>query len=914
MTPELKFQKPSDQQRRDILLLEAAAILHDLYKLTDRFIQGHQGTGRPYGAGSFRDDPAYGGLRDELAQIRIAPAVGAGEVNLRDLLFPPEEGRSETAKLILGMHGLHGKAHFEKEASPAGKQSGETYIATPFGQETLLSSLDETFQALTPWLTSERLEEMAGSSRLAWLDAVRPLLSQGLADTQRPANEVTLWDWGYTVAVLLKPVAYAGYQTGRWPDQQNPLDDFQYRPLVVRVDRLELYGRADRISDLLGLREAVDASCEDVRRLLEETYAIANRYFQDATGEYYLLPQLGPEEQGKLRAAVLSCFPADLRPRLDFGGDDDRQITPGLLDNQQTRQRAVAGLVVEPRRTALAAREHPMDPDNLSLEDYARAWEDGRPPNAEICTVCGFRPVGYPRPGSASEKTEQLDEWAKPDKAQKRNVCRVCLGRRQRRSQDWLEDLAYTIWTDEVADGKGRLALVVARLGLDGWLDGTALESVMTKVQPPLSKRPSPARLVRIAQAGRDFWQEFLSTIEEDASFQRSDRLAIRPKGVPSNVIASHAYELSAGDVPLAVVWDGANGQRRFVTAENLTYYRARGGADPRSWVGKTVTVLEPSGFLAPTEQRGQFAIATVEPLGSYTPLIPLLVEPDLFMALVPAGPALELVRRLRRIYLAQMERVADRLPLSVGLVYFRQRMPITAVLDAGRRFLTLPEAGESWQASVHGSGDAWEVTFTQDGREFIRRYRQKMGDGQTEDSWYLRLRRAGAWAELASLAGEGGPSAVEIWPGSFDFEYLEVAARRFEIAYGADRRRLTRPTRPWPLDDLDRLTRVWKNVELLSAAQIRAVIAVIEATRELWQLPTGAAALTDATLRRFVEDTLATAAWPKAHPWPLLSDETRRELIEAATTGELADLSELFLEIMKDRQPAGELEKEVQI
>ena len=53
---------------------------------------------------------------------------------------------------------------------------------------------------------------------------------------------------------------------------------------------------------------------------------------------------------------------------------------------------------------------------------------------------------------------------------------------------------------------------------------------------------------------------------------------------------------------------------------------------------------------------------------------------------------------------------------------------------------------------------------------------------------------------------------------------------------------------------------------------------------------------------RQFVTDTLAGAEWPKSQPWGGISREWRDKLVQAGASGELADLVELHMEILKER------------
>jgi len=142
----------------------------------------------------------------------------------------------------------------------------------------------------------------------------------------------------------------------------------------------------------------------------------------------------------------------------------------------------------------------------------------------------------------------------------------------------------------------------------------------------------------------------------------------------------------------------------------------------------------------------------------------------------------------------------------------------------------------------------------------------------------------------------------VFIRPSRFDFEFLDTTGRRFEISYDSEGRRRQRRTRPFLLDDLDRFNEIWDQMKNLALSQRYQVIQSIEATRESWfgrdeQNKSGG----DPVFKQFVQDTLAGAAWGD-HPWKKIDEKLQDKMVRAGVTGELADLAELHMEIMKEK------------
>ncbi|NJR52923.1 MAG: hypothetical protein HC780_28530 [Leptolyngbyaceae cyanobacterium CSU_1_3] len=189
-------------------------------------------------------------------------------------------------------------------------------------------------------------------------------------------------------------------------------------------------------------------------------------------------------------------------------------------------------------------------------------------------------------------------------------------------------------------------------------------------------------------------------------------------------------------------------------------------------------------------------------------------------------------------------------------------------------------------------------------------------GDSNKKDDWYPRLYQSDRWeqkqsfhvCELCKLDACCDPNQ-KIWvrPSRFDFEFLDSTARRFEIYYDENGRR-PRRTRPFYLEDLDRFDTLWKILKKLETSQRHQVIYAIEATRETWYGMEQDTAdkqnrvEQDEVFRQFVADTLANAAWSKDQPWKSIPQDQQKQLIDAGVRGELADLADLYMEILKQR------------
>lgn len=958
MTVQIKPIADKDNQRA-ILLLEVAALLHDLGKLSAGFIQylaidrptdfqfdyqiiadpaailpalppsdpensseAYKSFGRIFNRANERGAPFknWPDLTSTLANYSFL-AWDQHEYNLAELLLISAKGRGsetdwentlgKTMQPALALRDFHGIAHFEKRVVESAKQPfAQTYRSSPFGFESLIEDLDELFEKL--WLDS--IEDVTTHHRTQWLAHAKHTLQRGIADNRRAINDVSLWDWGYIVATLFKPYVATLFNN---PTIDFDIKDFRFRTLRVNLDTLGLFIRSDKITDLLGIRATLDNAFGRLQRWLEVECAAANVLYHDETGMYFLCadPNLDAQEQDNFDVwnTIQGFFPDDLKPQVHLGIPiQTRDLDPSGKDDA-TISATMQELVSIPRSQASQLREAPIRSDN-NLFSLDHLWhEENRPPNAEICTVCHSRPVGYPNEGAESDEPELRDApWATYEKARSRKVCRICLARRARRSKDWLTDLqdgipTRTIWTDEVADDNGRLALLVGKLGLDDWLNGKLLCTLKADHTGVL-KAPSPARLYHIAETARDFWQTMTHDITPQTTGQRPYRLAIYPtERTQPDLGETHAYELDIDGYMLSVVWGG----NRFITCENLGYFVKRWRPQPESDRNladylrqiQRLDVYEPSEYLLQSEMRGTIEIEAVEELDAYDPHIPLLAEPGVCMILVPADNALALAETIAANYKEQMARVIDRLPMHLGLVFFARRTPIAAVMDAGRRMLEIPCQWQKWQAN---SNEQQRITFRRADRQFTHNYPVAMGDGKTSDEWYanLCLDDPHQHSSINTIPGTGKiDTSVFIQPSYFDFEFLDTATRRFEITYGSDGKRITRSSRPFLLDDLIHLEALWEHMETLAVNQRYQIVTAIETTREHWYGTDTDKALTDPVFSQYVKDTLAGANWPPFRQWQDISASDQARLITAGITGELADWMELHMEIMKEKE-----------
>jgi CRISPR-associated Csx11 family protein len=473
-------------------------------------------------------------------------------------------------------------------------------------------------------------------------------------------------------------------------------------------------------------------------------------------------------------------------------------------------------------------------------------------------------------------------------------------------------------------------------------------------------KHPSFARLRRIWETAKNFWKEveesLIPQIEDKNGYKRIGRLSFTLRG-EIDIDPFHAYEAVINGREYDVVWSG----ERFLIVDNLKYlgkiYGAKEGSlenerellkevEAKLRESKSVEIYEPSGYRSAREKKGENNIEDVAEISvSYLPFIPLLSEPQTFMALIPAELAFEVVQEIKRKYEAEFSKVRNRLPLTLGLIFFPRKTPLYAVIDAGWRMLRMPAGMEEWTVKESREASGEEICQhsngklgnkvrylkleNSSGKEMKWLVSYSLGDPDKVDCYYpyfctqdpgdrkhrfrsYRPTENGDKKEcwLVHVAELKPGDKVYIATSHFDFEFLDSTARRMDISYGENglrrEREGLRGKRPYYLEDIDLLAGLWDLLAgegKLTTTQIKNIEAMIGRRVEEWRRPIRKLQ-GDRDFLEYVRSVLINIdrKW-----WEGLK-KGQELLIEAACDGTLFDVLELYMRIMK-RKPAKEKE-----
>lgn len=938
-----------EQERESLLMAEVAAWLHDYRKHTDQHISKWVNRA-----------PEPSGIQDAEDLIPSFPVTLLGQT----IEFSKVRKRGKADFVRYYLNRCHNTAHIEK---PEGglTQSYPSYLSSPFGYESDTSivpgNLTKIIRCHVNWSLLAKSPFMPADQD-NFRNEIFKFFSCVGGDTRRPVNEITLWEWGHTVSAFYK-AALVGSILGFQPDA----NDLHWRLLSIRFDGFAFFAQSVRLPDLLARRNLLIDVLDEIRQLLEFTYPIGTEVYRDENGSIFIVPgcekgnctlNLLDQKNGSktLSEHILDCVRILIEGELVPDISIDRE--PWYGQDPDWRQKQKQHILPDDDLPRVSEHLNPL----ITGQELVWVNQQWKGKEEQICTVCGLRPMG-PAP-----------------KSRDRHVCDVCEQRRENRSKEWAtEKLNTTIWNDEVADANAHIALIVGRFDLTHWLSGDLVRTLSVKdpanatdkIAKEIAKNPSFARLRRIWETTHRFWQEVCPT-SKDGKLQESvignlvgragPRLEIRGKLSPNERNATlgpyHAYELgSSTGLKLSAVWDPEEGKSdglkgRLITIDNLAYVAKlmekkappknedeserdyslrlqRWGADVvKREIRNSLIIEESKGYGTENKDWGEIAVKSVAIIAdnAYVPAIPILAEPQTFMTLLPANEALKMVGAIKAKYEREMGKVRNRLSLHLGIVYAGRRMPIRAVLDAGRRML---------EQDVLGEVDAWKVLdditeesgtlpkkskyLSEGSSQFNKWYavcleHQKinrkltwyvpavMGDGTTPDNWYPYLfwiedkdrktepsyattprsryyEARNPWTNSDGWLVHAGElkkdDVVYFTPATLDFQWLDSAGRRFDISYDEGGRRRGLFRRPYLLDELGELEHIWETLKHhLSKNQIYALRDLIEAKRAEWQEMTPVVTefdlkeqltqRSDDVFWRFCYDVLANAEWQK--------------------------------------------------
>ena len=934
------------QHKNDLLLAEVAAWLHNWDKFNDKKMASDWKKSTVVPRSKVDEWQTrvldYKAFDSHLASIKIMDRITLKELAKHgsgvDLSHP--------IWLANYLARCHGAAHIEKELRDTEHiKLSSDFISSPFGAAQHWP--EKQYELLQDF----QIPDDIIVNRKHVQNQLQGIFKQGWGDNRLPLNEVTLWDWSHIVAALYK-AALAGallqhQKTATLPDPKS----LKWRLLALRFDGSRVVDRSPNVQALLARREWVKEGLDKAKRLLEEDYPLGTEVYRDSNGAIFVVPDVrGLLEYTDSGGHTLKFL---IQQELDSVFDGELLITPQLDQEAWWAQDPNRSDNDEPPPIAERLGENePANPDPAKVKDW---WQNN---NTEPCRISGVRPQG---PSSKAVERKLSDFWLKRTGERSKEWAA------NPKSTIWMSEVADINGRVALVAAKLDLKHWLTPKGLVNTLLATSPQqggSTPTKKTPSFARLrriwETCAEFWEGTIEAKEQLASLVGTIGPRLVIQGTLSTSLRP-------YHAYEILLKTG-VNMEVVWDGDEKKQRLIVITNLQYLAGRLGAKPcvcktpesaADWLkqnylqdGKELKIYEPEDSGGKPRLAGCIRDIGVElEQHDYLPAISVLSEPQQFMILVPADKAPAVARHIKSEYEVQFSRVKNRLPLHLNLLFFGHKQPLYAAIDAARRMLKRKSPVDAtWMVDAAGQAEAAEVCRHSGGRLGNRvislKLRRKAGDNRlpqlnaeletmvsystgdpnTEDVWYpyLFVRRAATDIPLesrehtfnASLPGcNAGAALVHVKeieegddvcyaPSTFDFEFLDVAARRFELVYDeATGMRLPRSheayaTRPFLLEDLDVMQDLWalaaeNELTRRKKAQLQQITGLIEAKRRDWR----ASRPDDDILSKFAAQVFRRSF---GKLWNEIPEIQRKRLTSWAASGRWRDLTELYMSILK--------------
>ncbi|AKJ38799.1 CRISPR-associated protein Csx11 [Methanosarcina barkeri] len=765
-----------------------------------------------------------------------------------------------------------------------------TWISTPFGYEY------EKIENLNSRLKNIPFDKV--NDRKEIIKSIQEAFVHALGETRRPTNEITLDDWSGIVAAL-----YKSSLAGLLIEGESELDPrcLKWRFLSVRFNSEDIWGNSSSIPILLARKEWMETSLDNLKHLLEETYPLGNEVYRDENGSVFVVPYIEESEFNKaLKDLIIEKMPYD----------GEIQVTPTVQDKSWCGQ--YYNYKKHPEKNEVPPISSIISGDIPSISanpnDVENWWKGKR---CSICTVSHLRPAD-----SRSSNRNISDYWLKKVTG---------------RAKKWKEQKESTIWIDEVADLNGKICLLVGKLEISGWLKEDGYIKTLPFKSPDkdgdykkFTKEQSFARISRVWRTTKKFWEEVKTNDLDKYRINKRIKVFAEFKPEESNKLQiNNSYEaVSEDDIRFTIFYSGNN---EYIIIENLELIAKKIKSKYRDTDkkahelikeysrGRNIKIYDPNGKKRDKPLGSLQVSDVISEDANYVPVIPILAEPSIFMAIVPADKALDISRAIKKKYEEEMGKVRNRLPLTLGMVFAKSHTPISSIMDAGRRMLKNTSKEQRWEVkkSIEDkdpctSNNKFHTLKFENGIEW--KVPVTMRGGQIKDIWYpyfyivekedekpngreKSFKGPDGWLVHASEIEDG--DILRILPSTFDFEFLDSSSRRFEVYYDDDGKRWDKikASRPYFLEDLDEFDKIWDTISnALSISQIKNIMHLLEAKREFWSV-----GVNDQVFQNYASDVLSNANWKKKP-----QDNDFAQVVDAAVSGKLKDIIELYMSVLK--------------
>ncbi|NLT45592.1 MAG: hypothetical protein GXX80_08825 [Thermotogaceae bacterium] len=788
--------------------------------------------------------------------------------------------------------------------------------------------------------------------RKEFISTLQRHFSRAIGDTRRPINDVTLWDQTISSVAFFKSELAEALVNG-YKD-----NGYTFRYLHVTLDGESYVAKGTGIGDMISRRELIDETFDRAKLIIEVEYPLGLEIYRDTNGITFLIPELSEKlaiDDLLLKKGV------SLKHTIseEISTSTNWEVTPFFhISERPSRNLYNLGSMVSKKPDGnipcLKLKELWTEKAELCPSCNLRPIDaNSRKQEIKFCEKCSSRITGRGKQWAGNRKnhTVWIDEIAD-------STGKIALLSFGFSLNNWINNadnlstfrnlkktvgFSFKELTEELSTSNGLHSMPNLKsigkkyvlnnlktvdglynfmVGSEDLEDNKALTKNEKLALVIWRKPPSFARVRRVWETMRKFWDEALVEIKGVIN-PVAGRLVLKVRPNNLNLPPNNAYEAKVNETKFTVFYEnenpkGTDGLENFVIIENLDLLAKKLGKDLVDVLIEGLKDKNIDFFNSndPSEVLASSKINSIEIEScNYSPVIEITKDPERFMVLVPADKALEAAKKIKEKYESEMGKVRNRLPMNLGIVYAGYHTALPAIMDAGRRLMQIDNEEKPWTLMKQPEefADYFKLSFKNDQVWTIP---SKMGDC-SEDIWYpyfyvvnaeakpenrhLSFKGpSGNWLVHVSELKEG--DKVLLTPSYFDFEYLSSASQRFEISYSNEgkRRSKYRKHRPYYLDDLDEIERVWVILSTrFSNSQIKKLSTLVEEKRRDWAV---SSENKDDTFKIYVENVVENLKWKQSH-----AKHEKERLVDFCVDGKLLDVLEIHMSILKDKSEVAE-------
>lgn len=770
------------------------------------------------------------------------------------------------------------------------REPSSAYLSTPFGYSYEVPKADLRERRLEFY---QKLEKSVEKVELLRRD-LRSYLSDELritfAESRLAGNDITLYDHCYMTGVIAKAVinGYLLNSTTRSNIQASAdLDDtiknkLKFQGLLITFNGISFLTNIYRLSDLIGREYILTEIKKAIKELLETEIPIGSTIYEDTNTLTFLVPELDNDTWEKLRVELEN----KLREKIFSVLRDNLELSDLELANLiillnpffliLSPEKEVAKLMVESiqsSREILAAKEF-SEITIASLQLLSKAWNIKK----DRCQVCGLLPATEEDRGDKICKScHILRSWGR-FKTKVENKGLVKKGR-----------IPISIWLDEIKDENNLLALIVGKVSpIEEWLKPNGYIQSSTYINKNKKKNLSASR-------ARAIWR----TIDKFC-----ENCTILPEDIVDKAYGCiwEFDETTVQNLPIEIKRElKKNPNVDIIFDENKVqaylHYSTKKIETTMGLNREFAEKLSNASELDVEYRKSKFKIvvsrAEVKHFCKYRPVYSHAGE---FALLVPANKAFDICRTIKAKFGEEFGKVLGRLTLSLGIIYFKHKMPLYIVLESRRRMMDnfyklSSEERKVGVKSVKKVSTGYELTLSYMDKELSWIVHSKFPDGK-DDVYYPYFFTKEEKKEPKHVSEISEDDVLRVHLNYFDYEYITSSQNRFNILLHKTEKRWhplfsRNGPRPYFLEEIEKIIELWNILsKKLTRTQIKKLEYVCASKIKEWELEDK-----DSKFKEFVVSSVENICRE-------LNEYDRKVIISSILSGLFFDVIELFMTI----------------